>query len=74
MSGDTGRGSREASRRFGDMQSRIIEAAPEAERVGLNCGACYVLFRRGVELGVITQADHDEAREHYGRLWAYTGD
>lgn len=40
----------------------------------LTHSAAYVTFRYALERGWCTQAEHDDARAHYGNLWNYCGD
>lgn len=52
----------------------IEQRADEKDRMTLVHSAPYVAFRYALERGWITQAEHDEARQRYGRRWNYSGD
>ena len=39
-----------------------------------NYGSRASLFGKGLENGVITREEYNQAKEYYGKLWNYVGD
>lgn len=53
---------------------RTTEERAGKDRMMLTHSAPYVTYRYALERGWCTQAEHDDARAHYGNLWDYCGD